>query len=144
MFDDGAHGDGAADDGVFGAATTNYPAGTKVRFYVEARSANPAKAAQLLSRREPSRRPISYRVALSTAADHAVVINEVMADEHRATLADPQGEYDDWIELHNVTDQDVDLTGHYLSDEPNNPAQVALPRTARRSPAERLPDRLGR
>ena len=44
-----------------------------------------------------------------------------------STLADPQGEYDDWIELHNVTDQEVDLTGHYLSDEPNNPRKWQFP-----------------
>jgi hypothetical protein len=45
MFDDGAHQDGAANDGLFGAATTNYPAGHKIHFYVEARAANSAKAA---------------------------------------------------------------------------------------------------
>ena len=45
MFDDGAHGDGLTGDGVFGAATTNYPAGAKIHYYVEARSANSAKAA---------------------------------------------------------------------------------------------------
>ncbi len=42
-------------------------------------------------------------------------------------MADPQGDYDDWIELRNLTDQDVDLTGHYLSDEPNNPRKWQCP-----------------
>ena len=45
MCDDGRHGDGAAGDGVFGGATTNYAAGTKVRFYLEARSANSTQTA---------------------------------------------------------------------------------------------------
>jgi hypothetical protein len=38
-----------------------------------------------------------------------------------SALPDPQGEYDDWLELYNVTDQQVDLAGRHLSDEPNNP-----------------------
>ena len=54
----------------------------------------------------------SYRVALAIATNTPVVINELMAANSR-TLADPQGDYDDWIELHNITDQDVDLTGRY-------------------------------
>jgi len=131
MFDDGAHGDGSAGDGVFGAATTNYPSGTKVRFYIEARSANAAKAARFLPARAEEV-TYSYRVALSIAANTPVVINEFMASNY-SILADPQGEYDDWIELRNVTDQPVDLTGHYLSDEPGNmrkwqfPAGTSIP-----------------
>jgi hypothetical protein len=125
MFDDGAHGDGAADDGIFGAATTNYPAGTKVRFYIEARSANPAKAASFSPARA-EHLTHSYRVAVTTATNSPVIINEIMASNTSA-LADPQGEFDDWIELHNVTGQDVDLTGRYLSDEPNNPRKWAFP-----------------
>jgi len=125
MFDDGAHQDGAADDGVFGAATTNYPAGAKARFYVEARSANPAKAACFAPPRA-EQETYSHRVAITTAPNTPVVINELMAS-NTGTLADPQGEYDDWIELRNVTDQEVDLTGRYLSDEPNHPRKWAFP-----------------
>jgi hypothetical protein len=44
-----------------------------------------------------------------------------------STIADPQGEYDDWIELRNVTDSAVSLTGRYLSDEPNNPRKWQFP-----------------
>ena len=55
-----------------------------------------------------------------------MVINEVMAS-NTSTLADPQGEFDDWIELRNVTDQEVNLAGRYLSDEPNNPRKWAFP-----------------
>ena len=125
MFDDGAHGDGAADDGLFGGATTNYPAGTKVRYYVEARSGNAARAASFAPARAEND-TYSYRVAISTATNTPVVINEFMAS-NTSTLADPQGEYDDWIELHNVTDEVVDLTGRYLSDEPNHPRKWQFP-----------------
>ncbi len=126
MFDDGAHGDGAAGDNVFGGAITNYPAGTKVRFYIEARSANTAKAASF----SPTRAEevtYHYRVGLTTATNTPVVINEFTAS-NKSALADPQGEYDDWIELRNITDQEVNLTGCYLTDEPNNPRKWAFPR----------------
>jgi hypothetical protein len=125
MFDDGLHGDGVENDGLFGAATTNYPAGTKVRFYVEARSANAAKAAAFSPARAEQQTQ-SYRVVVTTASNSPIVINEVMAS-NTSTLADPQGEFDDWIELRNLTDQDVDLTGRYLSDEPNHPRKWAFP-----------------
>lgn len=125
MLDDGAHGDGPAGDGVFGAFIASQPAGTKVRYYVEARSANASKAAAF--------RPVraeedieSYRVSVTTAPNSPVVINEFMAS-NAAAVRDPQREFDDWIELKNVTDGEVDLSGHYLSDEPTNPRKWAFP-----------------
>ena len=125
MLDDGAHGDGAAGDGVFGAAATNYPAGTKVRYYIEARVSNAAQAARFSPARA-EKETYCYRVAVTTGPNSPVIINEFMAS-NTSTVADPQGEYDDWIELHNVTDQEVDLTGRYLSDEPNNPRKWQFP-----------------
>jgi len=125
MFDDGAHGDGVAGDGVFGGATTNFPAGNRIHYYVEARSANAARAAAFAPARAENV-TFSYIVAVPTATNTPVVINELMAS-NASTIQDPQGEFDDWIELHNVTDSDVDLGGRYLSDEPNNPRKWAFP-----------------
>lgn len=125
MFDDGAHSDGVEGDGIYGATTAPFPAGNKIHYYVEARSSNTAKAARFSPPRAEED-PYSYRVALATAPNTPVVINEIMAS-NTATLADPQGEFDDWIELHNITEQEVDLTGRYLSDEPNNPRKWAFP-----------------
>lgn len=125
MFDDGGHGDGASGDGTFGAATTNYPAGSKVRYYIEARGSNAAQAARF----SPARAELetyNYRVSVTSASNSPVILNEFMAS-NTSTLADPQGEYDDWIELHNVTDSAVNLTGRYLSDEPNNPRKWQFP-----------------
>lgn len=125
MFDDGEHGDGAANDGIFGGMTTNFPAGHKIHYYVEARSANAARAAVFAPARA-ERDTFSYRVGLVSAPSTPVVINEVMAS-NTGTIADPQGEYDDWIELRNLTDAEVDLTGRHLSDEPNNPRKWQFP-----------------
>ena len=125
MFDDGAHEDGAAGDEVYGAATTNYPAGNKIHYYIEARADNAAQAARFSPERA-ERVTHSYRVALTSAAATDVVINEFMASNSN-TVADPQGEYDDWIELRNLTDVPVDLTGLYLTDEPLNPRKWPFP-----------------
>lgn len=125
MFDDGAHGDGAAGDNVYGAVTTNYPAGNKIHYYIEARANNAAQAARFA----PARAEVEtydYSVALTTAASTSVVINEFLAS-NTSTIADPQGEYDDWIELRNLTGSTVNLTGLYLTDEPSNPRKWAFP-----------------
>jgi len=46
-----------------------------------------------------------------------VTINEFAATNDSITgLADSAGEYDDWIELYNNTDEDILLDGYYLTD----------------------------
>ncbi|MDA9264234.1 CotH kinase family protein [Saprospiraceae bacterium] len=44
-----------------------------------------------------------------------VVINEFMASNDM-TQVDQDGEYDDWIELYNNSNLDIDLSGYFLSD----------------------------
>ena len=56
----------------------------------------------------------------------SVVINELMADNDNI-IADPQGDYDDWLELYNRTDSAVLLTGMYLSDKEDEPTKWAFP-----------------
>lgn len=55
-----------------------------------------------------------------------VVINEFMA-ANDATVADQDGEFDDWIELHNTSNMAVDLTGYFLSDNPENLDKYDIP-----------------
>jgi hypothetical protein len=125
MFDDGAHGDGAAGDGVFGAMTTNYPAGNKIHYYLEARATNAAQAA-IFAPARAEHVTYDYSVSLTAAANTSVVINEFMA-ANASTIADPQGDYDDWIELRNRTAAPVNLTGLYLTDNAANPRKWAFP-----------------
>ena len=51
----------------------------------------------------------------SVNAAIGVCINEYMS-RNRLTIYDRYGEYSDWIELRNLTDKAVDLSGFYLTD----------------------------
>ena len=118
MFDDGGHDDGAANDGSFGASIPGFAFGTQVRFYVEALSANAAKSAAY----DPvgaEHDVYYYQVTAPFTSSQTVVINEIMAS-NTSTVTDDAGEYDDWIELYNRTNQAVDLAGYGLSDNPAN------------------------
>ncbi|MBN1509735.1 MAG: hypothetical protein JW955_23005 [Sedimentisphaerales bacterium] len=54
----------------------------------------------------------------------SLVINELMADNER-TIENPceSGEYPDWIELYNASDQAIALNGMYLTDDANEPTR---------------------
>ena len=60
------------------------------------------------------------------AASPGVLITEVQAANTR-TVADDQGRYSDWIELHNPTDTPISLLGYTLTDDPDEPTKWALP-----------------
>ncbi|MBX3156409.1 MAG: lamin tail domain-containing protein [Deltaproteobacteria bacterium] len=55
-----------------------------------------------------------------------LVINEIMPSNTTA-CADPFGEFDDWIELYNAGDVDLDLGGYYVTDDLRQPTKVILP-----------------
>ena len=59
--------------------------------------------------------------------ESAVTLSEIMAS-NTETLQDPQGEFDDWIELRNDSDQPFDLSGFYLSDDPEYAQKWAFPK----------------
>jgi len=55
-----------------------------------------------------------------------VVINELMP-LNTATVADQDGEFDDWIELYNTSGETVDISGYFLSDDDNNTTKWRIP-----------------
>ena len=55
-----------------------------------------------------------------------VFLNEVMADND-TILADEVGDFEDWVELYNDEDFDVDLTGWSLSDRPGEAGRWMFP-----------------
>jgi hypothetical protein len=60
-----------------------------------------------------------------------LLINEVMASNN-TTITDPQGEYDDWVEIYNSSDLTVDVGGMYLADS-GNTWQIPVDRPAETS-----------
>ena len=53
-------------------------------------------------------------------------INEVLA-VNATGLRDPQGDFDDWIEIYNASSRPVNLAGMYLTDDLSNPTQWQVP-----------------
>ncbi len=64
----------------------------------------------------PRKGPI---VLSSSINAYGIVINEFMAD-NQTTIIDPNGDYDDWIELYNSSSNNILLTGKYLTDNSSN------------------------
>ncbi len=56
----------------------------------------------------------------------SVVINEFMA-ANDSSLRDPQGQYDDWVELFNAGNHAVDVGGLHLTDNPLSPTKWRIP-----------------
>jgi hypothetical protein len=107
MFDDGNHGDGSANDGTFGVQISLNA--SDMQYYVYAENTDAARFS-------PARAEHEF-YTISVTGD--LVINELMP-VNTTTAADQDGEYDDWIELHNNTNSDIPLLGYYLSDNSNN------------------------
>jgi len=60
------------------------------------------------------------------AAGIPLVINEVMAS-NSTVIQDPQGQYDDWIEIHNTSNEPIDVGGMYLTDDLDSPTMWRIP-----------------
>jgi len=109
MHDDGEHGDGDANDDIFGGYIPSLISGTLVNYFIEATddlfavSTFPENAPEL---------NVQYLVDYEAPL---LFINEFMAD-NESTISDPQGEFDDWIEIYNASTQLVDIGGMYITD----------------------------
>jgi hypothetical protein len=136
MADQGWQADGGASERVFSATLSDYPAGTVLRYYVQATAAD--SAGTLAYHPEGAEHNVyTHVVTYPQAAYSGVVLNEVMT-KNVASIADPQGQYDDWIELKNISDEAIDLAGMYLSDSPDNPLKWQFPEGTSVGPGEYL------
>ncbi len=66
-----------------------------------------------------------------------IYINEFMAS-NLSTVTDINGEYSDWIELYNSTDNEVNLSGFGISDDLNRPNKFVIPEGVTIAPGEYL------
>jgi hypothetical protein len=120
MYDDGAHGDGAAGDHVFGAEVVMN--GIRFDYYIYAENANAGK----FSPQRAEHEYYSLTITLPFAANGDVLINEILASNNQYGY-DANGESDDWIELYNTKNVAVDLSGLYLTDLPTDLGKWAFP-----------------
>ena len=117
MYDDGNHNDGAAGDGVYGVLIT--VGSTDVQYYIYAENSDAVKFS-------PERAEYEF-YTIEVSGD--LVINEFMAD-NETVVPDPEGEYDDWIEFYNNSNNTISLNGYYLSDESSDLTKWAFPDTS--------------
>ena len=117
MHDDGAHLDGPAGDGRYGAVFPPPGQAALLEYYVQATDA----AGQY------SRAPRCgfQAIAVGNAAS-PLVVNEFMASNTK-TVQDEAGEYDDWVELLNTGDAPLFLGNIYLTDNENIPDKWKCP-----------------
>ena len=114
MFDDGNHGDGVSGDGVFGATISVDARDVQYYFYAENTSAgifSPQRAEKEF-----------YQLPVVSG----LVINEIMAANF-SSVADQDGEFDDWVELYNGNNFNLNLNGYYLSDNENDLTKWSFP-----------------
>ena len=123
MYDDGAHDDGAAADGVYGASIPGFDAGTLVRYYIESIASNTAKSASYLP--AGAEHDVFVYLVEETLTGNGVVINELLASNDNGAT-DEAGDHEDWIELYNNNDFEVDLSGFFLSDNPDDLQKWAI------------------
>jgi hypothetical protein len=111
MKDDGLHGDGTSGDGIYGSTIIISSGRTQYFLYAENSQAgvfSPVRAEQEF-----------YTLLTQASGDGKLSINEFMAS-NSVTIADQDGEYDDWVEIFNQSDETVSFDSLYLSDSYSN------------------------
>jgi len=123
MYDDGANGDGAAGDGVYGVQIPVNSA--MIQYYIYAQNGN----AGMFS---PPRAEYEFYSLMANV--NAVNVGDVVINEFEASnvsgAMDADGQFDDWIEMYNTTNSDINLFGTYLSDDATNPLKWQFPANA--------------
>jgi len=114
MYDDGAHSDGAAGDGVYGVSLLINS--SSLQYYIYAENSG-------IGRFSPARAEYEYHTINTSSS---LVINEFMADND-GVVADQTGAYEDWIEIFNNSSDSIYLGDYYLTDKMSNPTQWKMP-----------------
>tara|TARA_B100000497_G_scaffold128105_1_gene173396 strand:+ start:4341 stop:6728 length:2388 start_codon:yes stop_codon:yes gene_type:complete len=125
MYDDGAHNDGAANDGVYGGEIPAFPASSTVRYYIESVADNNTKSASFMPQ-GAEHNIFVYKVNAIQAAEKFVVINELMA-KNKTSVMDEADQYDDWIELYNLSSNTISLDGWSITDNQFNVTKFTIP-----------------
>lgn len=118
MYDDGSHGDMVPDDGTYTCKLPHFGASIWCYYYIES-TVNDAVSTRSYFPQGAEHDLLAYYTYPKTLSDKTVVINEFMTS-NSGIISDEYGEADDWIELYNNTDEDIDLSGFFISDKVEN------------------------
>jgi spore coat protein H len=114
LYDDGLHNDGQANDGIYANAIAQ-PTSGNISYQITASD----------TQGKQSTKPCTANsISIRLLGD--LVINEFMADNDN-TIADNNGDYNDWIELYNNSSDSIFLGDYYLSDNGSTPFEWQLP-----------------
>jgi predicted extracellular nuclease len=73
---------------------------------------------------------VSYKsmasIGASSSSEESIIINEISAGE-QTSIYDEDGDFSDFIELYNTSDQAVDIGGYFLSDDSEKTSKFVLP-----------------
>ncbi len=100
MYDDGAHGDGAAGDNVYGVSII--ASSSPLQYYIYAENNNVGMFSPVRAEHE------FYSITVNTTSSSDIVMNEIYS---RGTTADP-----DWIEMYNASSSPIDISGYKIYD----------------------------
>ncbi|MBI9037190.1 MAG: CotH kinase family protein [Bacteroidales bacterium] len=120
MFDDGNHNDGNAGDNVYGA--TVQAGKNNSEYYIYAEN-------EIAGKFSPRRAEYELYKITNSYFETGLVINEFLAD-NESIIPDQNGEFDDWIELYNNRDTEIELKDYFLSDLNNDLTLWAFPDTS--------------
>jgi len=120
LLDDGLHGDGISGDKVFGIDLIM--GGVFMEYYFYSENENAGIFSPLRAEHEF----YTLYAKLTNIVKGDLVINEFMAD-NGTTKADANGQFDDWIELYNNTNNILSLSNLHLSDSYSNPLKWKFP-----------------
>ncbi|PLX00694.1 MAG: hypothetical protein C0594_15405, partial [Marinilabiliales bacterium] len=123
MFDDGLHEDGVAGDGIWGASIILDE--NKTHYYIYSENSEAGIFSPLRAEHEY----YSIVAENEAAIDGDLVINEIMASNSSVAM-DEAGEFDDWVELYNNSQEEISLLGYYLTDDDNDLTKWAFPDTS--------------
>ena len=122
MFDDGQHGDGAAGDKVWAGVIPPQIRGAKISWYMLSwTTAENGKFHPWEAEEDPK-----YFSIDPAMEPNGIVINEFLAKNDNG-IEDEAGQTEDWAEILNTTQNAVDLSGWYLSDDSSDLMKWVFP-----------------
>jgi len=124
MYDDGNHNDGEAGDDVYGASFIM--SSLIAQYYIYAEIDEVGDFAASFSPERAEHEFYTLFADVPTAEPGDIVINEFLA-KNNTDSTNEYGNYEDWIELFNLTDEPLDLYGLYLTDDYSDPIKYGFP-----------------